>query len=147
MPKYAGGCHCGAIRFQVSGEIDELSECNCSICAKMAYLHWEVDPEQFSLQSGDQAISNYRFGTRQAQNYFCSICGVSPFRRSRSAPECIDINARCLDGVALDDIPVVAFDGANWEEEMKRLAESDVNADVRSDEKSDVQRDRASDGR
>ena len=42
MSSYAGGCHCGAIRFRVSGVIDELGECNCSICAKTAYLHWEV---------------------------------------------------------------------------------------------------------
>ncbi len=119
MSSYRGGCHCGAIRFSVSGEIDELVDCNCSICAKTAYLHWEVEPSQFSLETDEQAITNYRFGTLTSQNYFCSICGISPYRRSRSAPDQIDINARCLEGVTLSEIPVVPFDGLHWEREMK----------------------------
>ncbi len=122
MASYAGGCHCGAIRFRVRGVIDELVECNCSICAKTAYLHWEVEPQQFELEKGEQALSNYRFGTLQSQNYFCRTCGISPFRRSRSDPDAIDINARCLDGVALDSIPIVPFDGVHWEDQMRRLA-------------------------
>ena len=119
MSIYRGGCHCGAIRFTVTGVIEELVDCNCSICAKTAYLHWEVDPTQFSLETEEQAIANYRFGTLTSQNYFCTTCGISPFRRSRSAPEQIDINARCLEGVKLSEIPVVPFDGIHWEEEMR----------------------------
>ena len=133
MPSYTGGCHCGAIRFRVSGVIDELAECNCSICAKTAYLHWEVEPEQFTLEKGEEALSNYRFGTLQSQNYFCRTCGISPFRRSRSNPDAIDINARCLDGVVLEGIPVVPFDGIHWEEHMKSLAASESEAESASD--------------
>ncbi len=66
MPSYRGSCHCGAIRFSVSGSIDELVECNCSICAKTGYLHWEVDPAQFTLETPEQAIANYQFGTDPA---------------------------------------------------------------------------------
>ena len=123
MPHYTGGCHCGAIRFAVEGNLDELGDCNCSICAKTAYLHWEVAPEVFTLESGGDAIHNYQFGTRTSHNYFCATCGISPFRRSRSAPESIDVNARCLDEVSLAGIPVVPFDGLNWEAHMAELAE------------------------
>lgn len=120
MTAYKGGCHCGAIRYRVTGEIDELVDCNCSICAMTAYLHWEVSPEQFSLETDEKAFTNYRFGTLTSQNYFCTTCGISPFRRSRSAPDQIDINARCLEGINLSEIPVVVFDGVHWEEHMER---------------------------
>jgi hypothetical protein len=119
MATYLGGCHCGAIRFEVTGEIRDLVVCNCSICSKTAYIHWEVEPERFSLQTPRHAIRNYQFGTMTAQNYFCGNCGISPFRRSRSAPEKVNINVRCLDGVDAEALPFERFDGRNWEEAMK----------------------------
>lgn len=37
---YKGGCHCGAVRFEVEApERLECSECNCSICTMSGYLH------------------------------------------------------------------------------------------------------------
>ena len=127
MPSYRGGCHCGAICFRVSGVIDELTQCNCSICEKTGYLHWEVDPEHFNLESGEQVITNYQFGSRTAHNYFCTTCGISPFRRSRSAPDQININARCLEGLDLDRIPIEFFDGEHWEEHMEVLAAAEAD--------------------
>ncbi len=36
-----GGCHCGAVRFEVLAPDEiEARECNCSICAKSGYLHY-----------------------------------------------------------------------------------------------------------
>jgi len=120
MPTYQGGCHCGEIRFEVTGEIVDLDVCNCSICSMTAYIHWHVEPECFSLQTSPSPIRNYKFGTMTSDNQFCETCGISPFRRSRSAPELIDINVRCLDGVDATVLPVSHFDGQNWEEEMRR---------------------------
>jgi len=35
MPtRYAGSCHCGDVAYEAEGEIAELLECNCSICAR-----------------------------------------------------------------------------------------------------------------
>lgn len=120
MPTHQGGCHCGKIRFEVTGEIEDLAVCNCSICAMTAYIHWHVEPEFFSLKTSPSAIRNYKFGTMTSSNQFCEVCGISPFRRSRSEPELIDINIRCLDGVDANEFPVELFDGQNWEEQMKR---------------------------
>jgi hypothetical protein len=115
MRSYTGGCHCGAVRFEVTGPIDDVVVCNCSICAKTGYLHWEVDPANFRLLTPEAPIRSYRFGTMTSQNSFCGICGISAFRRSRSSPDDIDINVRCLDGVDADAIPVTHFDGRGWE--------------------------------
>lgn len=119
MSTYHGGCHCGSVRFEVVGEIEELTLCNCSICAKTAFLHWEVDPSQFTLLTPEGAMRNYQFGTRTSKNFFCDKCGVSAFRHSRSAPENVDVNVRCLDGVdaeaLVQALPVEHFDGQSWE--------------------------------
>ena len=115
MATYRGSCHCEAVRFEVEGEIGDVSVCNCSICSRTAYLHWEVDPEQFKLLAGEAAIRNYQFGTMTSKNYFCGNCGISAFRRSRSAPDKVDINLRCVEGVDIESIRVQKFDGRNWE--------------------------------
>jgi len=54
-----------------------------------------------------------------SKNYFCENCGISAFRHSRTDPENVDINIRCLDGVDIDSFPTKLFDGQNWEEAAK----------------------------
>ena len=119
MTTYRGACHCGAVRFEAEGEIAQGEVCNCSICAKTAYVHWYVRPERFRLLAGDEALHNYQFGTRVAKNLFCRHCGISPFRGARSDPDLIDINLRCVEGVDVDALPLIRFDGQNWEEAFK----------------------------
>jgi hypothetical protein len=120
MPTHRGSCHCGRIRFEADGELTEVSVCNCSICQRTGYLHWNVPPESFRLVAGEDAYDTYEFGTRVAKHHFCRTCGISPFRVARSDPDMIDVNARCLDGVDPETLPVSRFDGQNWEEEMRR---------------------------
>lgn len=119
-----GGCHCGAVRFEVRAEIDRLLECNCSICRMKAYLHWIVPRDAFQVISGEETLACYRFGTRAARHYFCSTCGVAPYYVARSHPDKIDVNARCLDpadGLDLEAVERVAFDGQNWEQALAEL--------------------------
>lgn len=110
-----GGCHCGRIAFEVEGRPERVSECNCSICAKKAYLHWIVPRERFRLLTPEKDLATYTFNTGVARHHFCPICGVAPFYIPRSDPDKIDVNARCLDGVELARLAVDHFDGRNWE--------------------------------
>ena len=49
----SGGCHCGAVRFEVlAPEEIEAKECNCSICRMTGYLHLIVDADRFRLTQG-----------------------------------------------------------------------------------------------
>ena len=61
MPTYTGGCHCGRIRFEVSGQIDHVLDCNCSMCTKKGFLHWIVAPAQFRLLTSPDAAALYQF--------------------------------------------------------------------------------------
>jgi hypothetical protein len=116
MPTYEGGCHCGRVRFQVTATLDEVSDCNCSICTKKGIAHWIVAPEQFELLQGKDDLTTYRFNTGVAQHTFCRHCGIHPFYVPRSDPDKIDVNARCLDGIDLSCVGVRTFDGRNWEQ-------------------------------
>jgi hypothetical protein len=113
--KYTGGCHCGAVRFEVEGKLADLEDCNCSICSKAAYIHWEVLPEQFKLLTPMSAVATYEWNPHRAKHYFCRTCGVSSFRVPSSDPRKININVRCLEGVDMSKLKIRAFDGRNWQ--------------------------------
>ena len=115
----AGGCHCGAVRFEAAlpDEV-EAQTCNCSICAKKGFLHLIVAPENFELLSGKDALTTYRFNTGTARHTFCATCGIHPFYVPRSDPDKIDVNVRCLDGVDPATLMIHPFDGQNWEHAM-----------------------------
>ena len=110
-----GGCHCGAIRFQVIIDRWKVSDCNCSICRKKGFLHLIVPPENFSLLQGDNFLTSYTFNTGVAQHTFCRICGIHSFYHPRSHPGWIDVNIRCLDRDLSSEFEIEPFDGANWE--------------------------------
>jgi len=115
---YNGGCHCGAVRFQVTVDNYKVADCNCSICRKKGFLHLIVPPEQFTLLQGTEALITYTFNTRVAQHMFCRICGIHSFYRPRSHPDAFDVNVHCLDGDVLDQFQILPFDGANWEQNV-----------------------------
>ena len=116
MPTYDGSCHCGRVRFRVTGTIADASDCNCSMCTKKGIVHWIVGPEQFELLQGKDDLTTYRFNTGVARHTFCRHCGIHPFYVPRSDPDKIDVNARCLDGIDLSCVSVRTFDGRNWEQ-------------------------------
>src|SRR6202451_3482320 len=121
MIRHAGGCHCGRVRFEVlaPAQID-VSDCNCSICAKSGYLHLTVPQSRFRLLSGSECLTSYQFNTATARHLFCSVCGVKSFYVPRSHPDGYSVNARCLDDVAVESLTIVPFDGKHWESAIRR---------------------------
>ena len=119
MAIYTGGCHCGRVRYRVSGDLERVTECNCSMCTRKGILHWIVASSQFELLSGRDELATYEFGTRVAKHHFCRHCGIHSFYVPRSDPDKIDVNARCLDGVDLATLPREPFDGRRWEDAMR----------------------------
>jgi hypothetical protein len=118
---YTGGCHCGAVRFKVIVNGHKAVDCNCSICQKKGFLHLIVPQDKFTLLQGEDKLTNYTFNTGVAQHKFCQTCGIHSFYIPRSHPDCIDVNIRCLDGDVLSNFAIEAFDGVNWEQNIKKL--------------------------
>jgi hypothetical protein len=118
-----GGCHCGAVRFEIAVEPPvSLLDCNCSMCSKTGYLHMIVPHGDFRLLSGEAALASYRFGTGTAAHLFCKSCGIKSFYQPRSHPESWSVSFRCLDpGHGLEPT-IVPFDGRDWESARQALA-------------------------
>ena len=119
---HQGGCHCGAVRFEVTAEISEVTDCNCSVCTKKGFLHLIVEPAQFRLIQGESALTTYQFNTGVARHQFCATCGIHPFYTPRSHPDKVDVNARCIEGLDLTKLKIMPFDGQNWEAARPSLA-------------------------
>lgn len=121
----AGGCHCGAVRFEVEtpGTI-EVEDCNCSMCARTGFLHIIVPKTRFRLLSGAEKITTYTFNTGVAQHLFCGVCGVKAFYVPRSNPDGYSVNLRCLDDPRdFDEVRIVNFDGrGDWDAQAQALA-------------------------
>jgi len=110
-----GSCHCGAVVFEVrlSDGIDTASRCDCSLCAKRGAVTVSAQREAITFLQGADKLTLYQFGTKTAEHYFCSVCGIYTHHRRRSDPTEIGVNLACLDGYSpyLPEVPV--GDGQN----------------------------------
>ena len=120
---HKGGCHCGAVRFEVDlPDHVEVEACNCSICSMSGNDHIIVPASRFRLLSGADTLTEYRFNTGVARHLFCSVCGIKSFYIPRSNPDGYGVTWRCLDDWQALEARVNAFDGQNWEANADRLA-------------------------
>ena len=119
---HRGGCHCGAVAFEVDAPARLLvQDCNCSICAMTGFQHLIVPASRFRLLRGADALVEYRFNTGTARHLFCRHCGIKSFYVPRSNPDGFSVNARCLDASTVDGIVVEPFDGQHWEQSAGSL--------------------------
>jgi hypothetical protein len=115
MKTYTGGCHCGAVKYEVNMELGEVLSCNCSLCAKMGSLLKFVPIEEFKLLSGEDVLVDYQFNKKIIHHVFCPTCGIHSFSRAELADgkSMAAINVRCLDDIDVAELPVKYFDGKN----------------------------------
>jgi hypothetical protein len=121
---HSGGCHCGAIRFEVQAPADiQALSCTCSMCATTGFLHLIVTDDEFAITAGADNLSEYRFNTGVAKHLFCKTCGIKAFYVPRSHPEGWSVNVNCIDKSSITSVKIEAFDGANWEDNISGITE------------------------
>lgn len=124
----AGGCHCGAVRFEAElPQAFEVEDCNCSMCAMSGNIHVIVPASRFRLLQGADNLAEYTFNTGNARHRFCTICGIKSFYIPRSNPDGFAVTWRCLDDWDKLEVTVVPFDGQNWEANAGRLAHKSID--------------------
>ncbi|MGE9550211.1 GFA family protein [Erwinia amylovora] len=112
--KMPAQCHCGEVVFRVAltDELKTVMRCNCSFCRmRGAVMAPAVSVE---VIKGKEKLTEYRFNSRTAAHYFCSVCGIYTFHQRRSDPRHFAVNVACLEGVSpFDFSPVRVNDGIN----------------------------------
>jgi hypothetical protein len=113
---YKGSCHCGAISFEVEGELEQAMECNCSHCSRKGYLLWFVPRPKLNLHTPENALATYTFNKHVIKHHFCPKCGCAPFGfgKDRAGAATAAINVRCLEGVELSTLKRVPVDGRSF---------------------------------
>lgn len=114
MTTYTGGCHCGNVRYDVAIEnLNEVMECNCSICSKRGWLLTFVPAAAFTLTQGEASLTDYQFNKKMVHHLFCKTCGTASFGRGSDGKgnEMVAINVRCLDGVDVHTLTINPYNG------------------------------------
>ena len=115
-PRHRLRCHCAAVEIELDlpqGVVDPR-HCNCSLCRRKGAVMASVPLAGLRILSGEEKLRLYQFDTREAEHYFCSVCGIYTHHQRRSNPHEFGYNVGCLDGVdpfLIED--VVTNDGVN----------------------------------
>lgn len=91
-----GGCKCGRVRYEVSGEPVRVGICHCETCRKdsgSAFSFFAIWPRASVTLSGELGCWESRAGGDR----FCQNCGSSLFCWSEGSDE-IEIKLGSLDG-------------------------------------------------
>jgi hypothetical protein len=112
--EHTGSCHCGAVRYRARLDLDKgVLSCNCSMCGRSGTLLTFIPAADFTLLSGQDALTDYQFNKHVIHHNFCKVCGIKPFARGRDqhGGETIAVNARCLEGVDVEALAVKRWNG------------------------------------
>ena len=73
-----GKCLCGAVKFELAGDLPNLYQCHCSLCRKVsgssANAALRIAAEQFSWIAGADRIREYATASG-FKSHFCHTCG------------------------------------------------------------------------
>ncbi|HUA90730.1 MAG TPA: GFA family protein [Steroidobacteraceae bacterium] len=98
--RHAGGCQCGAVRYQVAGPLRQVVACHCTQCRRITGHYLAATAARrsdFSLTS-ERALRWYD-SSAGAQRGFCGECGATLFWQARGR-DYISIAAGSLDDAA-----------------------------------------------
>jgi hypothetical protein len=79
---FAGGCLCGAVRYEISGIVRTFLHCHCQRCRKATGTghasNLLIDPDTAVWLSGEDKLASYKVpDAKRFRTVFCSVCGSS----------------------------------------------------------------------
>ena len=118
---HAGSCLCGAVRYEVRGELGAIGVCHCKRCQKSNGSAFNavaaVRTQDFHLQSGADKLIEYQ-SSPGLQRVFCGACGSPLYGRREAQPEVLRLRLGTLD-TAVGSKPtahIFVADKADWYE-------------------------------
>ena len=97
----AGGCNCGAVRYEVSEPLVSASYCHCTRCQRRsgtaAAANGRAARGSFRIISGEDQLRAWKPDTG-FEKWFCGGCGSALFSRSPADPGEVGVRLGTLDG-------------------------------------------------
>ncbi len=97
--KYNLNCHCGSVELEVVTDLDNIKQCNCSICKRKNAKMNLVPKNSIKITKGKDNLSSYKFNTMNAEHFFCKTCGIYTHHNRRTDPNGAGINIGCIDSI------------------------------------------------
>ena len=96
-----GGCHCGRVRYEITGKVGPIVHCHCSDCRRSQggafATNATVRDAYFHLISGEAEIAEYESSPGKLR-CFCRQCGSALWSRLPDTPDTTRIRLGTLDG-------------------------------------------------
>ncbi len=110
-----GSCHCGAVSFELAEEPEQLVDCNCSLCRRLAALWAHADSSQITIRAEPNATFAYVQGARTLACHTCRQCGCTTHWESLDdkEPHGMGLNCRMSEPDSISHLPIRPFDGAS----------------------------------
>ncbi|QDM40679.1 GFA family protein [Altererythrobacter sp. TH136] len=125
----SGGCHCGAVRYTVDGEMHHNAVCHCSDCRRSSgaiMVPWAAfAKDALTVESGTPSV--YR-SSEYGERHFCGRCGTGLFYyNEQMLPGIVDIQAVSFDDAAerAPQAHIQVADSLPWEESLGTLPRFD----------------------
>lgn len=102
------------MRYEVALDLTQpMLECNCSHCQAKGLLLAFIPWSEFTLLSGEDALTEYRFNQKTIAHQFCSTCGVQPFAQAtgKDGTPMAAVNVRTIDGIDVAGLTHAPFSG------------------------------------
>jgi hypothetical protein len=94
----SGGCFCGAVRYEVTGEVYNLTTCHCETCRRVAgapAVSWlTVALGGFRLVNGTPTTLR---SSAHVTRTFCATCGTPLTYQRDDGPDELDVTICSLD--------------------------------------------------
>jgi hypothetical protein len=97
--KLSGGCHCGAVRYEVEGDALTHALCHCSDCRRHAgapMVGWTMYPA--SALTVTRGLPKVYASSTHGRRHFCADCGTGLFYYNADAlPGIVDVQSATND--------------------------------------------------
>lgn len=97
---HAGSCLCGAVRYEVHGELGSITVCHCRKCRKANGSAFSgvapIAREHLKLLSGQDALGEFE-SSPGVHRVFCKGCGAQLYSRRDAMPETLRLRLGTLD--------------------------------------------------
>jgi hypothetical protein len=122
MMKLTGGCHCGAVRYELEGPPNDVALCHCTDCRRHSgapVMAWSgYGEDKLVITKGEPKI--WRM-TDVSYRSFCAACGTGLFyRNSDMLPGAVEVQSATLDNpeAAVPTLQIQTAERLSW---MKTL--------------------------